>query len=283
MLSRTLSTIGLWLFVIIALLVFQTSAGVWIISILSFFTLWELFLLLENMGYQPYKRAGLISGLVIILGSYYIPIWSGMTQMEVGSELLALTTFALCLSIMTPQGFSTKMRTLIPTLFGILYIPFMMHFFVLIALGFDSGDHMDQSGLFLVLWLIITAKFTDVGGLLIGKSFGKKKLAPSISPGKTLEGTAGGIVVASLCGTIFLLIFRNQFPPHFTILSSLVLGPIIAVVAVISDLVESAIKRRANVKDSGSIIPGIGGAFDLSDSLILTAPVGYILFKYTVF
>ena len=283
MLSRTLSTVGLWLFIIICLVLFKTSAGVWIVAALAFFTLWELYFLLENMGYQPYRKAGLASGLVLILGSYYIPMWSGLMDMEVGSEILALIVFGLSLSIMSPNGFNTKMRTLVPTLFGVLYIPFMLHFLVRIAVGFDSGDHTDQSGLFLVLWLVITAKFTDVGGLLIGKFFGTKKLAPSISPGKTWEGTIGGIVMASLIGTLFLVVFRAQFPPHFAIWKSLLFGPLIAVVAIISDLVESAIKRRANVKDSGNLIPGIGGAFDLSDSLILTAPIGYLVFKYSLF
>jgi phosphatidate cytidylyltransferase len=104
-----------------------------------------------------------------------------------------------------------------------------------------------------------------------------------ISPKKTYEGAAGGIIVAALVGLILLSLFHAQAPAGLTWWLAILIAIPVAVASIASDLVESAFKRQAGVKDSGTVIPGIGGFFDLADSLILTAPLGYLLFKYTLF
>ena len=113
-------------------------------------------------------------------------------------------------------------------------------------------------------------------------SIGKTPLSV-ISPKKTYEGAIGGIVVSMLVGMILLGLFRSHAPEGFNLFLAAIIAIPISVASIASDLVESAFKRQAEVKDSGNIIPGIGGIFDLSDSLILTAPLGYLLFKYTLF
>ncbi len=111
-------------------------------------------------------------------------------------------------------------------------------------------------------------------------------MAPNISPKKTWEGAISGLVVSAGVGALLVRLGNLErfghpyFPDNFTPLRAALMTVPIAIASIISDLVESIIKRRAEVKDTGHLIPGIGGAFDLTDSLILAAPVGYLLFYF---
>jgi phosphatidate cytidylyltransferase len=106
-------------------------------------------------------------------------------------------------------------------------------------------------------------------------------LAPLLSPAKTQKGLAGAVVFGSLiAGWGLRVLFPSFFPENFTPMRALLLAIPITLIAALSDLVESTIKRLAQVKDSGNLIPGIGGVFDLTDSLILTLPVGVLYFHY---
>jgi phosphatidate cytidylyltransferase len=104
-------------------------------------------------------------------------------------------------------------------------------------------------------------------------------MSPVISPKKTWEGAVGGVLISMGIGAFVAWLARDHFPAYITPLYAALIAAPIAIVGVVSDLIESVIKRRAAIKDSGGIIPGIGGVFDVSDSLILTAPLGYFLFR----
>jgi phosphatidate cytidylyltransferase len=119
-----------------------------------------------------------------------------------------------------------------------------------------------------------------VGGLLTGLALGRHKMAPSISPKKTWEGTLGGLVFSMGIGAAIAYFASGHLPENLTPTVAALVALPLAVTTVISDLIESAIKRRADIKDAGKLIPGIGGAFDLTDSLILTAPVAYFIFLF---
>jgi len=105
-------------------------------------------------------------------------------------------------------------------------------------------------------------------------------MSPEISPKKTWEGAAGGIFISMALGALIAWLGREVLPSSFTPLVAAAVAAPIAAVGILSDLVESIIKRRAALKDSGGLIPGIGGMFDLSDSLLLPAPIAYLLFTY---
>ena len=122
----------------------------------------------------------------------------------------------------------------------------------------------DDQGLALLLWTFIVTWATDIGAYFAGRSFGKRKLAPLISPNKTVEGLFGGIVAASLFGGAWALITDLGT-------ALLALAPIFAVAAQAGDLFESGMKRRAGVKDSGAWLPGHGGALDRLDGLVPVA------------
>lgn len=122
----------------------------------------------------------------------------------------------------------------------------------------------DQHGLSLLMWVFIVTWATDIGAYFAGRAFGRRKLAPSISPGKTVEGLYGGIAAAALLGGAWAMATGLGMP-------LLLLAPIFAAAAQGGDLFESRMKRRAGVKDSGNWLPGHGGALDRLDGLVPVA------------
>lgn len=175
-----------------------------------------------------------------------------------------------------------RLRSFIPTLFGLLYVPFMLHFFAKAAKLAEYKGYDESTGIFLCVWTIVVAKSTDVGGLLVGMKIGKTPLS-EISPKKTVEGAIGGLLSATIIGLLILGLFHSVAPESFTWLRSLIMAIPVSIAAIAADLAESAFKREAKVKDSGISIPGIGGIFDLTDSLILAAPLSYLMFAYFIF
>ena len=123
-------------------------------------------------------------------------------------------------------------------------------------------------GLDLVLWLLVVVWTTDTAAYLVGRSVGGLRLAPSISPGKTWSGLSGGVIGASLASVVTAWALGSE-----RLVNAAGLGAVFAVLAQLGDLAESALKRRAGVKDSGWLIPGHGGVLDRVDGLLLTAPV----------
>jgi phosphatidate cytidylyltransferase len=122
----------------------------------------------------------------------------------------------------------------------------------------------ERGGIDLLLWTFIVTWSTDIGAYFTGRRFGRRKLAPTISPGKTVEGLYGGIAAATLLGGAW------AFATHLGA-ALFALAPVLAIAAQAGDLFESAIKRRAGAKDSGAWLPGHGGALDRLDGLVPVA------------
>ena len=122
----------------------------------------------------------------------------------------------------------------------------------------------ERSGFDLLLWVFIVTWSTDIGAYLVGRRFGHRKLAPAISPGKTVEGLIGGVVAAAILGGAWTLYAKLGA-------ALLPLAPVLALAAQAGDLFESGMKRRAGVKDSGAWLPGHGGVLDRLDGLVPAA------------
>jgi phosphatidate cytidylyltransferase len=122
----------------------------------------------------------------------------------------------------------------------------------------------DEHGLYLLIWAFIITWSTDIGAYFVGRRFGRRKLAPAISPGKTVEGLYGGIAAATVFGGAWVLAVGLGKP-------LLALAPVFAVAAQAGDLFESGMKRRAGIKDSGAWLPGHGGVLDRLDGLVPVA------------
>ncbi len=270
--KRIFSTLLLWTLVILCIRYLGATGGVWLITLIAALTLREFYALVRKIGVEPFDRFGITLGALLTLAPIYIePRFHIDTQ-----AIVALAVIVFAIRILGERDASNRVETLGWTLFGLLYVPFMLHYLVRIIQ--HPGPHT-HTGLTLCVWLIAVSKFCDVGALLSGLAFGRHKMAPEISPKKTWEGAIGGILISMGVGAGIAYFCRDFLPTTFTPLIAAAVAAPIAALAIVSDLVESIIKRRANAKDAGQTIPGIGGMFDLSDSLILTAPVGFIAFR----
>ena len=280
MILRIISTVFLWSLVIGGVVTFESEGAVWLLTIVSLLTQFEIYTLLGRLGFAANRLSGLVTGGVLIPMSYYQE-GSGMDVLAIGALVMAAA------SVLFPQAQrGMYVKRLLPTFFGLLYVPFLLHYFVrILQIGGDTPAGAAMGfGLFFCIWILAVAKFSDVGALLVGKLIGRTKMAPSISPGKTVEGLLGGIAVSAGIGILLPWVLQTYRPDWipFEVLdmspeTASILALPIAITAVIGDLLASVLKRLANVKDSGGIIPGIGGMLDLTDSLILAVPTGYFL------
>ncbi|MGT2751030.1 phosphatidate cytidylyltransferase [Streptococcus orisasini] len=141
-----------------------------------------------------------------------------------------------------------------------------------IGVGFQNLINARNTGLDKVFLALFIVWATDIGAYMIGRQFGKRKLMPSVSPNKTVEGSLGGILSALVVAFIFMLFDKNVYAPHnFFVMLLLVM--LFSIFAQFGDLVESSIKRHFGVKDSGKLIPGHGGILDRFDSMIFVFPI----------
>jgi phosphatidate cytidylyltransferase len=214
-----------------------------------------------------------------------IPIW----WMALGTALAFVVTLpgfpvedqlpvlsALTLALFAWNGFRSPLNQVLPDtaqgLFGLIYIAYPL---TLVPLLWKQED-----GPALVLFLMVCVWTGDIAALYIGRAFGKRKLAPRLSPGKTWVGSAASIVGSMLVAALVVFISNTLTARGNTLLhiseplwQSLLLAAILNVAAQLGDLLESAIKRGAGVKDSGTMLPGHGGILDRIDALLLAAPV----------
>jgi phosphatidate cytidylyltransferase len=270
--KRILSTLILWAIVLAVLRFFGTPGAVWMVGVIAVLTLREFYAMLSRIGIDPFDRLGMTLGAVIAVGPLYLE-----PLVDTG-DWLALAVIVFSLRILREREPQDRVETLAWSLFGLVYVPFMLHFISRILMV--NTPH-ERTGLVLALWLIAVSKFCDAGALLSGMAFGRTPFAPQISPKKTWEGFIGGLLTAAGVGAAIAWLGRDYLPPSFTPTLGALLALPVAALAAVSDLVESVIKRRVAIKDSGASIPGIGGMFDVTDSLILAGPLAFGLFKLT--
>ena len=273
MLARIASTLSLWIITILVLYYFDSYGWTAIITLLSAAALYETTQLLKKMGLQPLSRFAQIASFTICVA----------VSINASAGSLAFVLFAtiLALSVLKSPYSDYVLKSVIPTICLILFIPFMLHW--LVVLGFRDD------GIILAIWVVAAAKFSDVGAYVVGCAFGRHKMAPTMSPQKSWEGAVGGVLSSAVISAgifwgvgVFAGENYAEFNKVFTPPLMAFAGMIIGATAILSDLLESVLKRRAEVKDSGAIIPGIGGALDLADSIILSAPVGFFVITLIV-
>jgi phosphatidate cytidylyltransferase len=272
--KRILSTVVLWLAVFAVLWFFQTNGALVAIVAISVLTLREFYQLMAAAGYAPFPRMGLLFGGLLTLAP-----WTEARFGIPAHPLLPLAAIVFSIRMISERAPEKRVEALCSTLFGLVYVSLLLQYFVRIVTPLPGDSVLPAGRLVLCLWVVAVAKFCDMGALLTGMAFGRHPMAPLTSPKKTWEGAVGGIVVAMGAGALVAWLGRGVLPASFGPLRAALLSAPLAAVAIVSDLVESVLKRRAALKDSGGGIPGIGGIFDLSDSLILAAPVAYFLLR----
>jgi phosphatidate cytidylyltransferase len=270
--KRVFSSTLLWS-IVAATMWFLRNTGVIILATLvSMLTLREFYRLMRGCGYTPFDKLGtLIGGLItvapVIEQRFHFP-----THL-----MLAFATVVFGVRLLGERTPENRVESLCSTLFGLVYVALLLQYFVRITLPQPTDAISANGRLLLCLWVIAATKFCDMGALLAGLAFGRHKMSPQISPKKTWEGAVGGVLASIAIGAALAWFGRDVLPPRMTPLVGALMAAPIALLGIVGDLVESVIKRRANIKDSAAIIPAMGGFFDMSDSLLLTAPVGYYL------
>lgn len=273
--KRIFSTVVLWLFLFAVLWEFRTTGAIVITGLIAALTLRELYILLDATGAQTFKGLGIIFGTAIAIEPW-LEVRFGLP----GHGLLALGTVIFAVRILGERAPDKRLESLKSTVFGLLYVGYLLQYMVRIIApqSADAAIGLTPDGrLVLALWVVATAKFCDVGALLTGLAIGRHKMAPTISPKKTWEGFVGGMLTSVGIGALVAWLARGLFPPGMDPLHAALKAIPVAAAGIASDLVESVIKRKADIKDSGVAIPGIGGIFDLSDSLLLASPIAYFV------
>jgi phosphatidate cytidylyltransferase len=237
--------------------------------------IWEYVEFLKTKAlFLPYKLLAVFTAMFIFTNYLQILNYglTGLTQMMLGLFLFAIFIYYFSKVDQAIVHISTSF-------FGIVYILVPLTLMVKILYPESIGEPLINGRLWLA-YLITVTKMADVGGYFLGKSFGKSKLAPTISPGKTRVGSIGGCLFSVIASVLFSIL-GSLFPEFGFQLSlpfAIVLGGAIGIFGQIGDLAESLLKRDAKVKDSNSI-PGVGGVLDNLDSLLFTAPIVYVFLK----
>lgn len=277
--QRAISSVGVVLVAIVPALLGSPVYSI-VIALVALGALYELYRSFQRIGVRPSTWSGtlILVALFIIAGTDapFLALMGAMTA-------YTLVSLAQHLVKKDVQGSLTDW---VFSLSGVLYVGFTMMHFVLIRriqgpseAGWveeaDSliGDGGASLGLAWLLVVLVTTWLTDVFAYLIGRQWGKTKLIPHVSPGKTRAGAVAGIVAGTLTGGIAGVVFGLPVP--FAIM--LIVGAVISLGAMIGDLCESMIKREIGIKDMGSIIPGHGGLLDRIDALLVTIPLTYYL------
>ena len=244
-----------------SLILFILYAPPWLfllfILLLTLLGLREFYALLLPGISQTQRAVGVLLGMLFPLSLY-----SRDPRCFIAA-LAFVILFLFIQALFRPEEFPVRIERLSKHLLGLLYVPFFFAHFILM--------HKLASGRAWVLFALVAVYFGDTTAFYIGRAWGRRKLAPQISPSKTWEGGLGA-VGGSLAGS---LIFKGLFFSQLPMVHALALGVGIGVIGQLGDLFESLIKRSAKVKDSGMLIPGHGGLLDRVDSVLFASPFVY--------
>ncbi len=208
------------------------------------------------------KFTSCLTAALVLFGMY-----QGFSQAFI-PWLLAVIALIMGGFVLSPRATKQHLPSWAAYVFGILYFSLLLGHFILLR-KLDNG-------IALIFFVLFVTWLADTGGFMVGLSLGKHPLAPRLSPKKTVEGLIGGILY-SVLGAI---LSHFWFLPFFSVSQCAMLGVALALIGTLGDLGESAIKRSAGIKDSGTIIPGHGGVLDRIDSLLFTGPA---LYYYVIF
>jgi phosphatidate cytidylyltransferase len=231
--------------------------------------LFEFYVLAKRRDLKPDAAIGYIAAAGLFTVFYF-------SDPRPGSDLLMMQMIPLILMVFTAATliaatlrgapFDKMIASTGATILGVLYVVLTGGHLVALRTGFNQALSAD-----LLSFFFLVLMGSDTGAYYVGRAFGKHKLAPSISPGKTWEGVAGGLLTGLLMATIAHFWFFRELPMKL----ALPLAALMTAVGILGDLTESALKRGAGAKDAANILPGHGGLLDRLDSLLFNAPVIY--------
>jgi len=237
---------------------------------------WEFFRIARATGVDPLDPIGIPLAGAIPLATYAVAV--GLVQPMLAVPAVAL--LVILASVIWTRGTAGRpLGAAAATVLGVLYSG------GLLAFAFALREHPyavgDRAGTALVAFPVVLTWASDIGAFFVGRTIGGRKLIPSVSPGKTVSGALGGLLVTVVAAWLYV---RFTLAPvallTMTLPGALLFGALISVAGQVGDLTESLLKRDAHMKDSSRLLPGHGGLLDRVDSLLFVLPVAYLLFDW---
>ena len=230
-----------------------------LVVVASAAALWELLRLLEHGGRPVYRWLGVTAGVFVTAA-----FGASRVLDPLSLPVLTLVLAVGAVLMMPVQGGTPNTEAVANTLLAVLYVGWLLGFGILLHHTSTRGDE-------LILFVVGVTWVGETGAYLVGSAVGRHKLAPVISPRKTIEGAVAQIVVSVIAGAVL----GTWLLPSCGVATAVAGGGLLGVVGQIGDLVESAIKRSVGTKDTGGLIPGHGGMLDRIDSLLFNLPAYY--------
>ncbi len=292
-LKRTLTGISVGLGVIAIFLWCPLRCVLPIVAVLSALVQLEFYQMAKER--EPAAGVGLFLGTAWLVAVGLYGFGEGLAFLMVAfPAVFALAMFGVCAWVLFQPRFTHPISTVATTLFGFLYVPFLLGFFLLTvqlgAQGFWGGASgaWTRHGLYTLLAFIATAKFSDTGGFAFGMAFGKHKRWPTTSPRESWGGLAGSMLFSAATACVFLALAQRfgwgetvQFWKVLTYPVAAACGAAMALLATLGDLIESRFKRACGVKDSATFMPaGMGGFLDMFDSILFIPALIYFPLFY---
>ena len=268
-----------WILGLIALacIIFGGLPLLFLLSVIIFLASKEFVDILEHKGFYPSLKVIIFADAIFAVMAYF----NCFNLVPLAFTIGTMVSFMWVLF----RGKQPYIANASTTIVGFVYSGwFPLHLLFLRDLGANNHSSLQMilktdilsAGLGYVLFMFLLVIMTDVGCYYFGRNFGKHKLAPVISPNKTIEGAIGG-AICTIIGA-FIIAYFIKLPWYH----ALIAGILVTIFAQIGDLCESLMKRDAGVKDSGDLLPGHGGFLDRTDSYIFTIPVMFYYFAYFV-
>jgi len=252
--------------IILTCVYFGGFAFLCLVLFLAMMSINEFYNMMQKKDFHPAYWVGHFFTLFFIIFAYY-----ALKKNWEPAHSAILTMAALVTMIATLYLKERPKEAIVDiavTLLGMMYIGWFFSYFLFIRALTEHGAY--------IFFMCGTIWALDTVAYLVGSRFGRHKLFPSVSPRKSIEGAVAGFIVCIIVAAVF------GYYAGFGLIHSLILGGLLGIVAQFSDLVESLIKRDAEVKDSSTILPGHGGFLDRMDSFILTAPVLYYYLVWVI-
>jgi len=230
--------------------------------------LYEFYVLARKKDMKPDVAAGFLGGAALFTIFYFAtPDRQPRLDVEtIGLVIIVLTIGTMIAATLRGAPFDKMIASAGATILGVLYVVFLGGHLLALRTGFE-----EKLSAHLLSFFFLILMGADTGAYYVGRAIGKHKLAPAISPGKTWEGVAGGVVAGLALATVAHFWFFKELPLKW----ALPLAAVMIVLGILGDLTESALKRGAGAKDAAKILPGHGGALDRLDSLLFNAPLIY--------
>jgi phosphatidate cytidylyltransferase len=260
-----------------ALYFLPPEGAVVVLALFCALGLWEFSTLLAAGGIPHFRWTGIVGGIVLLVSTW----WFHDAESGLDPDVEAMVLFGIAAVVFIRQMFQPIERALqgmAATLLGMIYVAWLFNFLnkLLLVFGFTEGR-------LLIFYLALVVKLTDVGAFFVGCRLGGKKFFPRISPAKTWSGVVGGMTTGVAFSVLGWLVIHPMMPGlNFLWYDALILGVLLSAAGIAGDLIESMVKRASGVKDSGTIIKGMGGFLDVVDSLMFTAPILYIYMRLFV-